>query len=138
MKIKKLLLLSTLILILSSCETNERKINSSKEVVMSFVSNLSFDNYDLMYSSYPSFRDIKTYWKLKDFNITSAALNNNSVTVIGKSQNTEVLFVVEKIDGKYQITKSKGLSSYFNTNLYKYCKRFCRERFCRWIYVSVL
>jgi hypothetical protein len=31
--------------------------------------------------------------------------------------------VVEKIDGKYQISKSKGLSSDFNSNLYKYCKK---------------
>lgn len=120
---KKLLLFSTLILVLYSCETDEKKTNSSKEVVMSFMSNLAFDNYDLMLSTYPTIRDVNTYWKLKDFGVTSAVLNNNIVTVIGKSQDKEVLFVVEKINGKYLITKSKGLSSYFNSNLYNYCKK---------------
>lgn len=120
---KNILKIIALAIILSSCETKEGKINSSKEVVITFVTNLSFDNYDLMYSSYPNFRDVKTYWKLKDFNISSAALNNNIVTVVGKSENIEVLFEVEKIDGKYIITKSKGLSSDFNSNLYKFSKK---------------
>lgn len=120
---KKLLLMVTLIIALSSCETKEAKINSSKDVVMSFITNLSFDNYDLMYKTYPAFRDVKTYWKLKDFHIQNAELSENTVIIFGKSQNTEVLFEVEKIGGKYQITKSKGLSSDFNSNLYKYCKK---------------
>jgi hypothetical protein len=123
MKMNNILKIITIAIILSSCETKETKINSSKEVVLSFVTNLSFDNYDLMLSSYPSFRDIETYWKLKDFNISSTILNNNIVTVVGKSENIDVLFDVEKIDGKYIITKSKGLSSHFNSNLYKFSKK---------------
>jgi len=120
---KKILSVFILMIVLNSCETKETKINKSKETVMSFVTNLSFDNYDLMFKTYPTFRDVKTYWKLKDFNIQNAELSDNTVIIIGKSQNIEVLFEVEKIDGKYQITKSKGLSSEFNSNLYKYCKK---------------
>ncbi len=120
---KNILIIIAIALILSSCETREGKINRSKETVMSFVTNLSFDNYDLMYKSYPYFRDVKTYWKLKDFNITSAVLNEDVVTIVGKSENIEVLFEVKKINGIYIITRSKGLSSDFNSNLYKYSKK---------------
>jgi hypothetical protein len=75
-----------------------------------------------MYKLYPNFKDVHEYWKLNDFDIVSSALNDKTVTVIGRSENFEVLFEVEKIEGKYIITKSKGLSSDFNSNLYKFCK----------------
>ena len=87
------------------------------------MNNLLFDNYDTMYNLYPSFKNVKTYWKLNDFHVTSATLNNNSITVLGKSSDTEVFFEIEKLNGKYIIIKSKGLSSDFGSNLYKYCKR---------------
>ena len=123
MKIKITVFVCGIILILSSCETKESKINSAKEVVMTFMNNLLFDNYDTMYDLYPSFKNVKTYWKLNDFHITNATLNNNLITVIGKSYDTELFFEIEKLNGKYIIIKSKGLSSDFGSNLYKYCKR---------------
>jgi hypothetical protein len=123
MKTLKTIFLFGVILILSSCETKEQKINKAKDVVQTFMTNVSFDNYDVMFKLYPSFKNVKTYWKLKDFNIKNATLNENVITVIGNSGDNEVLFEVEKVNNEYIITKSKGLSSDFNTNLYKYCKK---------------
>lgn len=108
---------------LYSCESKESKINKAKDIVITFTNNLSFDNYDVIYKYYPSFKDVQQYWKLKDFKITSATLTDNTITVIGKSKNTEILFEIEKINGEYIIKKSKGLSSDFNSNIYKYCKK---------------
>lgn len=110
-------------LMICSCETEEQKINKAKEAVQTFMTNVSFDNYDVMFKLYPSFRNVKTYWKLKEFNIISATLNDSVITIIGSSGDSEVLFVVEKVNNKYIITNSKGLSTDFNTNLYKYCKK---------------
>lgn len=123
MKNIKIIFAIGLIISLISCETNEKKINKAKVVVQSFVTNLSFDNYDKMFESYPSFKEVRTYWKLPDFNIKSATLNENIITLTGSSDEREILFEVEKIEGKYVITKSKGLSADFNSNLYKYCKK---------------
>ncbi|MBP8994458.1 MAG: hypothetical protein KBG30_11710 [Bacteroidales bacterium] len=123
MKRIKIIFVIGLIISLLSCESNEQKINKAKDAVQSFVTNLSFDNYDEMFKVYPSFKNVQTYWKLQDFNIKNSVLNENTIILTGSSNEREILFEVEKIDGKYIITKSKGLSSYFNSNLYKYCKK---------------
>ena len=122
MKQKTNVLIWGLILMLCSCETKEHKIKEAEEIVTTFINNLWFDNYVVMYDLYPSFRNVNTYWKLKNFNITNTTLNNDIITIIGNSADIEVFFEVKKIRDKYIITKSKGLSSDFNTNLYKYCK----------------
>jgi hypothetical protein len=120
---KKLLLASILLIVISSCETKEAKINQAKEAVMSFITSVPFENYDLMYKIYPTFKEVRSFWKVSDYVIQSANLNENTIIVVGKAKNVEILFEVEKIDGKYQITKSKGLCSDFNSDLYKYCKK---------------
>lgn len=119
----KIIILSILFLSLISCETDKNKIDKSEKTVTSFISNLQFDNYDLMYKSYPTFSGVKTYWKIKDFKITNTDINEKTIVVYGKSLNHEILFEVEKINGDYQIIKSKGLSSDFNSYLYKFCKK---------------
>lgn len=123
MKKIKIIFVIGLIVSLISCETKEQKINKAKDVVDAFVTNLSFDNYDKMFEIYPSFQGVQTYWKLPNFSIKNSVLNENSINLTGTSNEREILFEVEKIDGKYIITKSKGLSSDFNSNLYKYCKK---------------
>jgi hypothetical protein len=112
-----------LIISLISCETKEQKISQAKDVVETFVANLSFDNYNEMFKIYPSFKDVETYWKIKNFSVSNSILNENTIILTGTYNESEILFVIEKNDGKYRITKSKGLSSDFNSNLYKYCKR---------------
>src|SRR5690606_31470383 len=106
MKRIKIIFVIGLIITLFSCESNEQKINKAKDVVQSFVTNLSFDNYDEMFKVYPSFKNVQTYWKLKDFNIKNSVLNENTIILTGSSNEREILFEVEKIDGKYIITKS--------------------------------
>ncbi|MDY0316100.1 MAG: hypothetical protein GX793_00460 [Bacteroidales bacterium] len=122
MKRIKIIFVIGLIISLLSCESNEQKINKAKEVVQSFVTNLSFDNYDEMFKLYPSFKNVQTYWRITNFNIKNSVLNENTIILTGTFNELEILFEVEKIDGKYIITKSKGLSSEYNSNLYEYCK----------------
>ncbi len=77
----KIVFALVLIISLISCESNEQKIDKAKNVVKSFVTNLSFDNYDKMFESYPSFKDVHTYWKLPDFKIKNATLNEDIITI---------------------------------------------------------
>lgn len=121
--LNKITFLLGILLIVVSCESKQDKINSAKEVVETFVTNLQFDNYDEMYKLYPNFKEVKTYWKLQNFRVKNSVLNENTIILSGKSNQQEIMFEVEKINGKYTITKSKGLSSDFNSNLYKYCKK---------------
>lgn len=123
MKKNKVFLLIGLMGLLLSCETNDQKMNKAKDIVLSFVTNLSFENYDEVFKIYPSFVKVNSYWLLNDFSIKNTMLNENKVIITGSTNEREVLFEVEKIDEKYIITKSKGLSSYLNSNLYEYCKK---------------
>ncbi len=119
----KIVFALVLIISLISCESNEQKIDKAKNVVKSFVTNLSFDNYDKMFESYPSFKEVYTYWKLPDFKIKNATLNEDIITITGSSNERDILFEVKKIEGNYIISKTKGLSTDFNSYLYKFCKK---------------
>jgi len=121
---KKLIFLSLFLITLISCESDNTRMDKAKEKVSSFMSNLMFDNYDLMYKAYPDFKKVKSYWKLKDFKIKSCYIDEQKVvTVIGESGIKQVLFEIKKVDGNYFITKSKGLCSDFESELYKFCKK---------------
>lgn len=120
----KILLIIITLLVITSCESEEQKINKAKEVVNAFVSNISFDNYETMYSVYPNFQNVATYWKIKDFEISSATIAENQVvTIIGISDNRNILFELQRNNSQYQIINSKGLSSDFDSSIYKYCKK---------------
>lgn len=121
----KKLILFLVVILLFGCETEEQKKEKAQEVVKSFVSNLQFDNYETLYEYYPTFRDVETYWKFNSLNITSTILNSDGkVIIIGETDTSkQVFFELVKFDGNYRITKSKGLSSYYDSNLYKYCKK---------------
>lgn len=109
--------------IFSSCNSEKTIKENSKEIVINFFANLNLDNYDLMYKSYPNFRKVKEYWKIDDLKIKSAIINeDNTVSVIGVSNIGNILMILKEIDGNYIIIDSKGISSMFNSNIYKYCK----------------
>ncbi len=119
--IRKVLIIVTLFS-LFSCESEETKLNKAKEVVKLFASSTAFDDKEKMYLHYPNIKEIKgRYLVLRNFEIIEASLNDNIVSVIGKSQGREIFFDVKKESGKYIIIRSKGLSMFFNSNLYKYC-----------------
>lgn len=123
MKMKRLLILIFAITLIS-CESEEQKIKKAENTVKSFVSNLQFDNYDKLFSFYPNFKRIETYWKLNSIIITSSNINpDESITIIGSSNNRQVLFELQRQNNQYLITNSKGLSSDYNSNIYKFCKK---------------
>jgi len=112
------------LLMFSSCETEEQKIKKAEDIVKKFVSNLPFDNYSILSSIYPDFSDIETYWKLNTIDIISSNLNEDGkIAIVGSSGRHQILFELESLNNKYLITNSKGLSSDYDSNLYKFCKR---------------
>ncbi|MBG7610825.1 hypothetical protein IU405_01010, partial [Polaribacter sp. BAL334] len=111
--------------ILMGCESDEQKKQKAQEVVNALISNIQIDNYESIYEYYPSFKDwVGKYWKYKSIAITSTILKEDgSIEIFANSNSDDQLFfLLEKIEGNYKVLKSKGLSSYFNSNIYKYCK----------------
>lgn len=120
---KKLLLLIFAVSLIS-CESDEQKLKKAETTVKSFISNLQFDNYDKLFSFYPTFKEVETYWKLNSIVISSSNINpDESITVIGNSNNRQVLFELQKQNNQYLIINSKGLSTYYDSNIYRYCKK---------------
>lgn len=108
-----------------SCETEEQKKKKAQEVVQALISNIQIDNYKSIYEYYPSFRElVGKYWKYSSIEITSTILKEDgTVEIFAKANsNDHLYFVLGKVNSNYMVLKSKGLSSYFNSNLYKYCK----------------
>ena len=121
---KKVLFICMLLLALVSCETEETKINKAKDIVSVFANSTTFGNLDKLPLYYPDIKNMKgRFLVLKDFQLLDAVLNGKTISIIGKAQGNEVLFEVEKENGKYIITKTKGLSMFVYSNLYKYCKQ---------------
>lgn len=121
--IRKVFIIVTLFSLLS-CESEETKLNKAKEVVKLFASSTTFQDDAKMHLYYPNIGKFEgRIFILEDFEITDASLNENIISVIGRSQEREISFDVEKENGKYIIIRSKGLSMFFNSNLYKYCRQ---------------
>ena len=120
----KKVLFICMLLALVSCDSKETKLNKAKEVVSLFASNTAFENLEKLPLYYPDIKKIEgRFLALKDFQLLNAVLNERTISVIGKAQGNEVLFEVEKKNGKYIITKTKGLSMFVYSELYKYCKQ---------------
>jgi hypothetical protein len=120
----KIFVLSLLFSItLNSCETDKSRIEQCNKIVGTFMDNLSLDNYSILYKYYPDFKKVKKYWKVTDFKIDNATIEDDkTVSIIGTSQIGNILFNLKKFKGQYLIINSKGLAAVFNTSLYKYCK----------------
>ena len=124
MKIVRKVLIIVTLFSLFSCESEETKLNKSKEVVKLFASSTVFNDEEKMRLYYPNNTEIRgSYLVLKDFEIIGASLNDNIISVIGRSQGKEISFDVKKESGKYIIIRSRGFSMFFDSNLYKYCRQ---------------
>ncbi|MCF7559422.1 hypothetical protein L3X39_02145 [Sabulilitoribacter multivorans] len=121
----KNLLYILIIIVLFGCESEEQKKQKAKEVVQELISNIQIDNYESVFKYYPTFRNLKgKYWKHKILDITSTILKDDgTVEIFATSNNDDQLFfLLKKMDDTYMVVKSKGISSYSNSNIYKYCK----------------
>lgn len=120
---KRLFFLAVFLVTIMSCESEEQKIEKAINVVNTFISNVSFDNYDKMYELYPNFRNVSEYWKVSKLTVDNTSISEEGVvTIIGKAGNKNLLFELQRNNSNYEIISSKGLSSDYNSNIYKYCK----------------
>lgn len=88
------------------------------------MANLPLDNYEILYKYYPNFKRVERYWKYDKFKIENTTIDETmEASVICSTESGSIFFKLEKIDGSYIITESKGLSAAFNTPIYKYCKK---------------
>jgi hypothetical protein len=122
---KKLVYL-IIVVMFFSCESEEQKKQKAQEVVQALISNIQVDNYESIYEYYPSFKNwIGSYYKYNSVTITSTMLKDDGTVEIfaNAGGSNQLFFALEKVDGNYKIMRSKGLSAYFNSDIYKYCKK---------------
>lgn len=126
---QKITFFFALAILFYSCRTSKDKINEAKEVITTFVKDLELENYQSIEKTYPDFSKIGKYWILNDFTINDSKIDNDTITIYGNYKKggqieEKIMFVLcEGKDNKYFILKSKGLSAFFGTNLYKFAKR---------------
>jgi len=126
--IQKIILCFALTILLFSCRSSQDRIDEAKQVVTSFIKDIELENYASVNKVYPDFSKIGKYWLLNDFAITDSKIENDIVTIYGSykrggQMQEAIMFVLkEDADKKYFIEKSKGLSAYFGSSLYKFAK----------------
>jgi hypothetical protein len=119
-----ILLLST---VLISCTTDEDRKKMANETVNIFVKDLDLKNEEALTGAYPSFNKIGKYWILNNFKINDTKLEGNKVTVYasykrGNTLECSVMFILEEKDSKYIISETKGLSAYYDSDLFNFLK----------------
>jgi S1-C subfamily serine protease len=127
---KKIIFLFALLLFLFGCESEKAKIEKSNQAVKSLISNLSVNNWADAYEYYPNLKKlagaVNTNY-LSNIKITSSDLINENVSVFGQLNignfSKDYLFKTKKIDGKWKVYESLGLSEFVNSDIHKYNQR---------------
>ncbi len=118
-------------LFLLSCgPSNEEILKEAESVVQSFVDELNMQNFNSAEEIYPEMSKISRYNIPQNFNISSSKFTSDKKTEIkiignyGTAENTKPMqFVISnKENGNWKIIRSKGLSSYYESNLYNVLK----------------
>ena len=112
-----------LLLMLFSCKSDSDRIESAIETVNIFVSDLDLKNSNSIKKNYPKFDEIGKYWILNNFKINDSKINGDAITVycsyLMRNQiNKPLMFVLMEFDSEYKIVESKGLSAYYETEIY--------------------
>lgn len=120
-----------IIFLIAGCGPNyEELLDQAESTVQSFVDELNMQNFNSAEEIYPDIKEISRYNIPKNFKISSSKFTSddkNEVKVMGDygiGENTKPLqFVLAKKDSEsWLITRSKGLSSYYETSLYNTLK----------------
>lgn len=101
------------------------KIKNAKEVVTRFANELEIENYDKVNELYPNFSGIGEFWIPRDFEITNSHYDGDGITTIFATiQNSrrKIKFKVKQKNSDVTIIDSKGLSSFYSSNIFTYCK----------------
>jgi len=110
-----------LLLVLSSCQTKEQKIEDAKEVVSSFIAATSSGNKNLVNEIYPDFDNIQSNLTFNDYHIESATLEDDVVTIAIGNGKKDIFFLLKKENYGYIIFKSIGATAYYGSDLFHFC-----------------
>jgi hypothetical protein len=120
-----------LTLLFSSCGPSDKEIlKQAESTVQLFVNELSIQNFSSAKEIYPNFGGISRYKVLQNFKIKSSQFSANSKKQIkvsgefdGIRNSQSIQFTLEKNNkGSFKIINSKGLSSYYDTELFDILK----------------
>ena len=110
--------------------SDEELLKEAESKVISFIDELNMQNFNSAKEIYPDFNNISRYNIPRNFKISSSKFiseNKNEVKIIGQygtdENSRQLQFVLNKIEsGSWQINKTKGLSSYYESSLYNILK----------------
>ena len=126
----KFIILCLPLFLLSCGPSDEEILKEAESVVQSFVDELNMQNFNSADEIYPDMSKIYRYKIPQNFKISSSKFTSNNKTEIkiignyGTAENTKPMqFVVSKKENdNWKIIRSKGLSSYYESNLYNILK----------------
>ena len=123
----KFLIIALFLFMFSSCKSDDQKKKEANDVVEKFVHEVTLENYNAAYKLYPKFENLGSFWIPRDFEIESTIIEvDGSVSIYGNYkkglQKNELKFTLNDIGDGYKINSSKGLSSFYNTHLFQFCK----------------
>ncbi len=108
-----------------SCKTDADRIETAKKTVELFVKDLDLKNQKSIEKTYPNFNKIGKYWILSNFKINDTKIDGSEITVYGtykKGNQIEkpIMFVLVESGSNYKIIKSKGLTAYYDSEVYDF------------------
>jgi hypothetical protein len=123
-------LLLSLFFITSCGPSDAELISSAENTVKSFIDDLTLQNYNSAYSVYPEFKKVTKFYTSKEFSISSSRFNNDDkseVKVSGTFRYSDnasrpVQFVLKRKDKNWEIIRSKGLSSFYESSVFELMK----------------
>lgn len=115
--------------------SDKEKLEKAELAVQSFIDELNVENFNSAAEIYPDMNNISKFKVPKNFKISTSKFTSkdeNEIKIIGNFGNSDNIKIVQFVlsdenSDNWQITKSKGLSSYYETNLYnalKICSYF--------------
>ncbi|MBM3161651.1 MAG: hypothetical protein FJZ66_09990 [Bacteroidetes bacterium] len=126
---KNVFYLLTFLVVITSCKSDEEKINEANILVEKFANEVALQNFSAANKLYPKFKILDRFWSLNNFQINNTTVETDgSICVYGTFskytiKNREGIKFILKDNGDGQkIIDSKGLSSYYNSPLFEYCK----------------
>ena len=115
---------------LTSCKTDEDRIKEVNSIIEKFAKEISLENFSAANQIYPKFSELEKYWKLNEFKIDNTTIEEDgSISVYGSYQRyspkfrEDIKFIVSDKGNGLKIIDSKGLTTYYNSPIFEYCKK---------------
>lgn len=115
---------------LTSCKSDEDRIKEANSIIEKFAKEISLENFSAANKIYPKFAELEKYWKLNDFKIDNTTIEDDgSISVYGSYQRyspkfrEDIKFIVSDKSNGLKIIDSKGLTTYYNSPIFEFCKK---------------